>query len=379
MLVGIALVTVAAFLLGGVLAASGAVAPAVAAHVVFAVGIVPLILAAITHFVPVLTRTGTPAKGILWLPVAAQAAGVLAVLALYGSVPRGVLHAAAGIDLLAAAVLALWVRRRARACLGKPHPGWRWYLAALLALSLALASVLAMGGLPAFHGALRLLHLHLNTLGLVSLVAFGTLPVLLPTAVNRPDPGAAPWLSGRLRWFVAGTLLGSLAAACSATAAKGLVPVLGGAGVVCLMLPVLGLLRQWQQRFGVRGPLGDGAVASLVAASCGWLILAGSGVGHALGWWGGRSAIAMFIGGFLLPLVTGALTQLLPVWRYPGVATQARVEMRRRLAATGTWRAALFLVGGLCLAGGFEAAGMAVAGLALALFAVAVGGSLVRA
>ena len=50
------------------------VAPAARAHLTFAVGIMPLILAAFDYFVPVLTRSGIaspPARALPWLALAA--------------------------------------------------------------------------------------------------------------------------------------------------------------------------------------------------------------------------------------------------------------------------------------------------------------------
>jgi hypothetical protein len=41
---------------------------------------------------------------------------------------------------------------------------------------------------PAGYGALRLVHLHLNTLGFIGLTAIGTLHVLMPTVLGKPDP-----------------------------------------------------------------------------------------------------------------------------------------------------------------------------------------------
>ena len=78
------------------------------------------------------------------------------------------------------------------------------------------------------------------------------------------------------------------------------------------------------------------------------------------------------IAGFLLPLVTGALSQLLPVWRWPGPALSARRLMRQKLAASGGWRALLLLAATLALLGGFNAvAGFLVAG-AMLLFVAGV-------
>ena len=84
------------------LALAGLGSPLAVAHLAFAVGIVPLICAAMIHFVPVLTRTGDPGGGIRRLPLAAQIAGTLAVLAMEGWLPRGVLTLATAVDLLLA-------------------------------------------------------------------------------------------------------------------------------------------------------------------------------------------------------------------------------------------------------------------------------------
>jgi hypothetical protein len=95
------------------LAAGGYGAPAAIAHLAFAVGILPLILAAMTHFVPVLTRTGEPAPGIRHIPHAAQAAGLLAVGAMQGLLPPWALHLAALGDLALAVTLLGWIGARA--------------------------------------------------------------------------------------------------------------------------------------------------------------------------------------------------------------------------------------------------------------------------
>jgi hypothetical protein len=57
-------------------------------------------------------------------------------------------------------------------------------------------------------------------------------------------------------------------------------------------------------------------------------------------------ALAAYLSLFLLPLVTGALSQLTPVWRHPGADTPLRQAMQRRLIAGGRLRAALFFLAG---------------------------------
>jgi hypothetical protein len=72
--------------------------------------------------------------------------------------------------------------------------------------------------------------------------------------------------------------------------------------------------------------------------------------------------------GFLLPLVTGALSQLLPVWRWPGPVTPARALMRARLSATGRWRGLLFLIAATAFLAEFAMFGSVLAAAGLILF-----------
>jgi hypothetical protein len=69
------------------LAVMGWGSPLAVAHLAFAVGIVPLIFAAMMHFVPVLTRTGDLDSRMARLPNAAQVFGMVAVLAMQGWLP----------------------------------------------------------------------------------------------------------------------------------------------------------------------------------------------------------------------------------------------------------------------------------------------------
>jgi hypothetical protein len=172
---------------------SGVGSPLAVAHLAFAVGIVPLIFAAMSHFVPVLTRTGNPSPGIALVPRLAQLAGLVAVLAMQGIIPRWLVSLAAAVDLVLAGILLNWIVGRARATLGSPHPGWRWYGFALGCLMMALLAAIFIDIWPAYWKPLRLFHLHLNTIGLVGLAALGTLPVLMPTALGKTGPGCG-WL-----------------------------------------------------------------------------------------------------------------------------------------------------------------------------------------
>lgn len=345
------------------LAISGWGSPLAVAHLAFAVGIVPLIFAAMMHFVPVLTRTGDPDRRLRTLPNLAQANGLIAVFAMQGWLPYGVVYANATVAAIFAAILLRWIGLRAGATLGSPHPGWRWYAAALGALLLALLAILLIPLLPDHWRSLRLFHLHLNTLGLVGLAALGTLPVLLPTALGKPDPDAAAWLRRRCWLTVVGVLLVAGGAA--------IYWPLAAPGAALLSFLVFGLIGQWLRRFGIGAVLRDGVAASLCAAVIGLLTTLLAGLLHGAGIWPARPALLAWGAGFLLPLVTGALSQLLPVWRWPGPTTPARGLMRMKLAATGGWRGLFFLGAAIALLAGFERIGGAMVASGIALFAIA--------
>ncbi len=314
--------------------------PAVA-HLVFAVGILPLIFGAITHFVPVLTRSAGAKQSLLLAPLLLQLTGGLAFLDLSGAAPAGSAIAAASGTLLIAVFLAGWLVRRARRTLGRPHPGWLWYLAAIVFLCLALLCVPAMSWWPAARPEFRLLHLHLNTLGFIGLTALGTLQVLLPTVLNSPDPQAASRLQQDLPVAAGAVLTVALGAALS--------PPLSLVGAVMLFHVALRIAGACVRRHGWRALAADGAAAALIGALGGFLLLLVLGAGHAFGGLAGRDAVAAFVVAFLLPLLTGALTQLLPVSMYPGRRTPARDRMHAALRSGGALRGLLFICGGVLL------------------------------
>ncbi|MBL8421569.1 MAG: hypothetical protein JNK92_13155 [Dechloromonas sp.] len=335
--------------------------PPAVAHLAFAIGILPLILAATSHFVPVLTRTGDPVPAISRLPFAAQVAGLAAVLAMQETVPRWLLPLAAAVDIVLAGLLLNWVAGRVRAALDSPHPGWRWYGAALVCLIMALLAVLLMEIWPAYRNALRIFHLHLNVLGLVGLAALGTVPVLLPTALQMRDPESGSWLRRQL-WLIAG---GALVVATGAA----VVWEFAVLGAALMMVAVLGLLGQWIRRFGIGQLLGDGVSASLLAALLGLCLTLMAGVAHGTGLSAARPDLLGWSVAFLLPLVSAALSQLLPVWRWPGPETPARLQMRHKLAANGRWRSGLWLASGGAFLAGLDAAASFMLASGLLLFA----------
>lgn len=369
----------AAFALALLSGASSWFSPVAAFHLLVAGGILPLIFGAMLHFTPVLTRTGSPHPFFRSLPWLAQGLGVGVALTLQGLGPRWLLHPLSTLVALLALLLILWMRGRAKACLGSPHPGWRWYGFSLACLVLALLVVPPLLAVPEAYWPLRSLHLHLNTLGFVGLAALGTLPLLMPTALGRPDPEASHWLR-RYLWPVAGSVL-MLAVGTALAPLNGLAlvgPLLAAGGLLLMLYPVLRLLIHWQHQFGFPHLLKDGATASLLLAVLGFMALQLAGLLHGFQLLATRPTILAFGPGFLLPLVLGALSQLLPVWRYPGPATPARAALRQRLTRGGGVRALLFLVAAVAVLHGHDLPALVLVGLGLAHFLLALGFGLLQ-
>lgn len=176
-------------------------------HLVLAIGVLPLIIGAIAHFVPVLTRGAGAPYQVTLLPVLCQLAGALVFAFFSGYAGIGALHAAASVVFLVVTGFGAWLALRAQCTLGKPHPGWRWYLVSVTFLAMGLALVPIMYIWPAMRPELRLLHIHLNVLGFVGLTAVGTLQVLLPTVLSGPDAAAASRLRRDLLPAAVGVLL----------------------------------------------------------------------------------------------------------------------------------------------------------------------------
>ncbi len=357
MLVALILTALASFAGAVALSWTYAFLPSAHIHLALAAGVMPLILGAMTHFVPVLTRSPTPHKGIWLIPALVLAAGVLAFFSF--AVPSEAYYFAALLALAATMVFAGWSIRRAANPLGKPHPSLYWYLAALACLMLALAVVGAMALWPEQRLALKRLHLHLNTLGFIGLTAVATLQVLLPTVAGRYDPQAASRLQSDLKWALGGTLL-------VATGAAWFKP-LAWLGAMIWAIPLIHLGRPWFALY--RGNIfrRHGAAPSLAAALAGFAAALLGGVLHAAGLLGTTNTAHAFILAFLFPLVTGAVTQLLPVWVRPGPQTAWHGQLLRQLGWGGGIRAALFLAGGLLLAVGWRG-GLWLAIAALAAF-----------
>jgi len=340
----LALVASAALLVGGR-------APPLAAHVAFALGVMPLILGAMSYFVPVLTRSGAPGFAAWGPPLLATSGGALAVLAFATDHAAGTLSLAAVLGALAAAGLAAWALGRAGRMVGSRHRGLDWYLAALGMLLLALLAVALMPVFPAQRSSLRLFHLHANLLGFVGLTALGTLQVLLPTCLGQADPMAIARLRQDIKWAVGGVLLVAVGAALrpeSTFGAPGL--AMSALGALLYGWVVLRMLHAWRSQFGRALLDMHSAAASLTAAAIGLLGLIVLGALHGFGWLPARPATAGFIIAFLLPLVSGATAQLLPVWLRPGVQDAWHRNLRARLCRWSGVRGVTLLLLGMFVA-----------------------------
>ena len=315
---------------------------AAALHLILAVGAMPLIFGAMSHFIPVLTRTRIATSGLLGIPVLALAGGALVVGAL--SLPELFWgrYAGALLAVTAASALLAWSRRRRAGMLGRPHPCLAWYEAALTCLVLALLAILGSAVWPQQTIAFYRLHLHLNTLGFVGLTAVSTLAVLLPTVAGRPDPQVGPRLRRDLPWAVAGTLLVALGSAWIGPLAW-----IGGA---LWAIPLVRLGASWLRLYRAEILALHGAAPLLAAALAGLalsMLLGAINFIPAAGAFRATEPALAFVAGFMLPLVSGAASQLLPVWLRPGVQSDWHATLRDSLGRFGGARAVLFCTGGV--------------------------------
>ncbi|MBI2313772.1 MAG: hypothetical protein HYU77_14830 [Betaproteobacteria bacterium] len=349
-------VALAAFVSAIVLGAR--LAPQAVVHLVVAVGVMPLIFAAIMYFVPVLTRGVEASYPAAFLPWGVLAAGLFGFGAFVHAAAGPYLFAtAAGLGFLAAFLLALWIAWRASHCLGAPHPCIWWYLAAALCLAVSLAGIFAMHEIPGQYLAIKRLHLHLNLLGFIGLTAVGTIQVLMPTVTGKADAGVAKRLMRQLLPAVAGTVVLAMGTAWY--------PALAWIGLLLWITPALFTLIIWLSLYRKEILAWSGAAPSLFGALAGFIVVLAAGAWNALGGLAGYSLIAMFFVGFLFPLVTGAVSHLLPVWLRPGIQTDWHRVVRRKLVRFGGLRAALFAAALIIVPFDLAAAlGVALAGLA---------------
>ncbi|MBF0283396.1 MAG: hypothetical protein HQL51_02960 [Magnetococcales bacterium] len=329
--------------------------PAARSHVVLALGLLPLMMGAMIYFTQPLTRSAPPPPWVWLIPLLALVAGGLAAFSVALD-QRGVMIAAP-LAQLAALLLLGWMQGRARNALGGVHPGLRWYQGALIFLLLGLSAILAARFFPTHWAPLRSLHLHLNLMGFIGLTAIGTLQTLLPTAGRYPDAEAHARL--RLDWKYAA--LGTLASALGAAGWH----AFSFAGLVLWMIPVVRLGRAvWRHRAPILAA--GGAAIALAGAVIGFGVMMISGVLIVLKVMSPQDSLPLFFTVFLFPLVTGALSHLLPLWLRPGPDSAARVLLAQRLGRWSGPRTLLFLTAGILIAVGQSWAALpGAAGMAL--------------
>lgn len=315
------------------------------AHLVLAVAVMSLITGAMQHFVPVLCRSRGPGAWMARLPWIMVAAGGVAVAVFAGLLDGLGLLFAAGLGLTGALVMLAWMHAKQGAAVGPAHPGLAWYVAAMACLVAGLGAVAAMHVVPAWHAALRVFHLHINLYGFIGLTAIGTLQVLMPTLSGRPDPGAGLRLRQDLKWALAGAWGLALGQALEFT-------VLSWAGVLAWAWPLAHMAWAWARLYrreilGLHG--GEPVLAVALLGFGGALVGALQGL---------EAPLAVFLPGFLFPLVTGAAGHLGPVWLRPGLATPWHAESRRFLNRYAAWRALFFATSALLPVFGLKCAGI---------------------
>lgn len=320
--------------------------PAALWHLVFAVGAMPMIFAAMAYFTPVLTRSPTPPRALAVVPLLASLAG-LGIVGWFAHGVEALRHFSPWLALLATLAFAAWMGRRWRACMGRPHAGLHWYAAAIACLALGLIAVGLSALLPDHAAPLRAFHLHVNTLGFMGLTAIGTLQVLLPTVFKQPDPEASLRLARDLPWSLGGALAIAIGAAAWWP--------LAALGTLAYLWPIWKLVRAAKHAYGNRLWSPGHAAPLLLAALAGLALALAHGLLHAGGIGRARDAMPVFLIAFLLPLVSGAVAQLLPVWLRPGAQTDWHQSQRSRLAAFARTRGAILLLGGMLAAVGIEA------------------------
>ncbi len=314
-------------------------------HLALAAGAMPLIIVAVSYFVPVLTRSRAAPAGIASLGLVAAIAGFLAV-GLFIHADTRDLYVPATAMLGVAGVMVAWMWRRAQCALGAPHPCFYWYVAALACLMLALLAVVAMSVWPDQRPALRLVHLHLNLIGFVGLTAIGTLQVLLPTVAGRFDPD----VTIRMRWGLPFSVVGTLLIAGGAA----WLPWLAWGGVALWLVVLIPIASSWIRLYRREILSWHGAAPSLAAAFVGFsCVIAGGGV-HVLGVASPATIGHLYVFAFLLPLVSGAVSHLLPLWLSAKRSPAWRKEAQRRLNAGGGLRGFLFLAAGVLTAVGWH-------------------------
>lgn len=314
-------------------------------HLALAGAIATAISGAMQNFMQSLTATRAPPAWTTWAQLGLVTVGA-ALVAIGMIVPARWLVAVGGTSFVLAMAILAWMLWRAwHRSLNKRH------VLPLAAYAVALAAVLLGGTLGALmgsgavtgelYGHFRRAHMTLNVLGFASLTVVGTLVTLLPTTLRVRIP---PWpgrtvlglFGGGLALQLVGWDLGST----PVLTVGGALYAAGALGIIGFVVSVLRIERRW------RPPL---AALHMLAAAA-WFVWGSLGLAWALAHDGfdlyRNTFLVAFVGGWLVQVLLGAWSYLLPMQR------PARPDVRRRMLAAFEVAAPLQLVvlnGGLVL------------------------------
>ena len=316
------------------------------AHGVLAMAALPLIVAAMQHFVPVLTRSRSAGTALGRLPVGLVLVGGLLLLVFAGTLAWAWIVPLAALVFLAAGWMLLWMRQRSRNALGGAHPGLAWYGVALACLLLGMTAAALIPLFPQWQAPLRQFHLHINLYGFIGLTAIGTLQVLFPTATGRADLGVSRRLRQDLKWAFAGAVV--LAMGRTLETIWITVP-----GVLLWLWPLARMAWAWLREDRPQIFAWHGAAPALAAAAFG-LALALIGVMLP-----GVASLDIFLAGFMFPLVSGAASQLLPVWVRPGRQTAWHATARAAIGRYNGVRALFYITSAILPLLGYRCGAMA--------------------
>ena len=338
-------------------------------HLALAGAISTAISGAMQNFM--LAMTATPSPPERWVRaqfvLVTAGAGAIAI-----GVPTATpwLTGTGGIAFVGAMGILAWMLRRAwRRALNRRHAmpiaAYAWAIGFVL-LGATLGASLGSGMVEgAWYPHLKRAHMIVNVLGWASLTVVGTLITLLPTVLRLRMPS---WPGrGVLALLVGGLLaqlLGSDLGWAWMLAAGGIAYAAGALGVVLLVVMVLRTERNWAIP----------AAAFHMMAAVAWFVVGSLGLALAL--FDGEAGfdryrqtfLVAFVGGWLVQVLLGAWSYLLPMAR-PGHPND-----RRRALAVFEFAASLQIVllnGGLVLmaarAAGWIGDGLGRLGVAAAL------------
>jgi len=282
-------------------------------------GVAQIIMGAMLTFVSTLLMTGRDRRDSHPVLFAAMNGGALALVLGFGFRNYQVVAAAGSVVFAAFFWVAQDTWSQARRSINRPPLNVWYYALALAALAGGLALGIGMAARliePAWTGQARLVHLHLNLMGFVTVTIIGTMHNLLPTVLQQPLH------SPRLAKLVFFLLPSSIALLIGGFALSSLsIEFIGGAVLALgLCLYAFNLFATW------RASSHPGSVASdhlltatffLVLAVFMGLLVAANYLGeHPFLPFGTLHLIAYThtaLAGFVMQTIFGALSHLVPV------------------------------------------------------------------